>query len=73
MGAFYWQMISDALKSEGFSVDWTRIPDGRGRAIWQVSASRGNERWMVSAEDLSVAFLELENATREPQEAGATC
>ena len=71
MGAFYWQMISDALKSDGFSVDWMRIPGDRGRTIWQARASRGDERWMVSADDLSVALLELENATREPKAACA--
>ena len=73
MGAFYWQMISDALKSEGFSVDWTRIPDERGRSLWRVRASRGDERWAASADDLSVALLELQKVTREPQEVCAKC
>ena len=68
MGAFYWQMISEALKSEGFSVDWTHVPSPQGGMRWRATAGRGNERWTAVAEDLSIALLELENATRVPQE-----
>lgn len=70
MGAFYWQMISDALKSEGFSVDWNHVPGPRGGSLWRARSSRGNEQWTATAEELSVALLELEKATRIPQEAG---
>ena len=71
MGAFYWQMISEALESEGFSVDWKPLPAPQGGTLWHANARRGNEQWTATAEDLSVALLELENATRVPQEAGA--
>jgi len=65
MGALYWQMISEALKSEGFCVDWARIPDERGTTLWHARASRGERHWSVTADDLSVALLELEKETRE--------
>lgn len=71
MGAFYWQMISEALKSEGFSVNWQHVPGPRGGTLWRASANRGDEQWTATAEDLSIALLELENATRVPQEVGA--
>ena len=66
-------MISEALRSDGFSVDWTRSDDERGRPIWRAKASRGDRHWTASADDLSVALLELEKETREPREVCAKC
>lgn len=71
MGAFYWQMISEALKSEGFAVDWKQVPGPRGGMLWLAKARRGNAQWTATAEELSVALLELESATGIPQEADA--
>lgn len=65
MSAHYWEMISDKLSREGFSVGWVRFRDEQGRDMWCADASRDGQRWIVHAENLSAAFLELEQQTRD--------
>lgn len=65
MSAFYWEMISDKLAREGFAAGHVRFYDEQGREIWSAEASRTGKRWIVHAENLSVAFLEFERQTRD--------
>jgi len=61
----YWEMISDKLHSEGFCLGWVSFFDQFGRKLWCADASRDGKRWICHAENLSVAFAELEKQTRE--------
>ena len=61
----YWEMISEKLHREGFSLGWVRIVNKDALPLWCADAARDGKRWIVHAENLSVAFAELENQTRE--------
>ena len=61
----YWELIFDKLHREGFSLGWVSFFDGLGRKLWCADAARDGKRWVVHAENLSTAFAELENQTRE--------
>ena len=43
----YWEMISDKLSREGFSVGWGRFTDDEDRDLWCADASRDGKRWIV--------------------------
>ena len=61
----YWELISDKLHREGFSLGWVRIVNKDARPLWCADAARDGKRWVVQAENLSTAFAELENQTRD--------
>ncbi len=65
MSAKYWEMISDKLSREGFSVGHVGFADAEGRELWSADASRDGKRWIVHAENLSAAYLEIEQQTRD--------
>jgi hypothetical protein len=61
----YWELISDKLHREGFSLGWVRIVNKDALPLWCADAARDGKRWVVQAENLSTAFAELENQTRD--------
>ena len=65
MTAKYWEMIFDKLARERFTLGHVGFTDAKGREMWSADASRDGKRWIVHAENLSAAFLELETQTRE--------
>lgn len=58
-------MIADNLKKAGFSVGWVSALDVNGSTIWVVDAHRDGKRFIVRAEEILTAFLELERAIHE--------
>jgi hypothetical protein len=59
----YWEMIADKLHSQGWS--WGMIQARQdGVPIWIVNASKDGQRHIVRAEEITVAFLELERSCK---------
>jgi hypothetical protein len=63
----YWEIIADNLKKKrGWSLGWVSAVDSKGRTIWIADAHRDDgRRFIVHADELLTAFLELERVTRE--------
>lgn len=63
--AEYWEIITDNLSNAGFSWGCVAAIDREWRTIWIVDAHRHDgKRFVVHAEHLLTAFVELEAATR---------
>ena len=60
----YWETIADNLKKCGWSLGWVSAVDTKGRDIFIVDAHRDDgKRYVVRADELLTAFLELERIT----------
>jgi hypothetical protein len=57
-----WEVVADNLKKAGFSVGWVSSLDPEGRMIWIVDAHGYGKRFVVRADEMLTAFLELESA-----------
>ena len=62
----YWEIIADNLHDAGWSLGWVSAIDSEGRTIWVVDAHRDGKRFVVRADQILTAFLELERAIHEP-------
>ena len=62
----YWEIIADRLHDAGWSLGWVGTVDREGRTIWIVDASGYGKRFIVRAEEILTAFLELERAIHAP-------
>ena len=61
-----WQIIADNLSKAGWSYGYVSALDCEGRTIWIVDAHRDNgKRFIVRADEILTAFIELERITRE--------
>ena len=60
-----WEIIADNLHDAGFSLGWVSALDLEGRTIWIVDAHRDGKRYVVRADEMLTAFLELERAIHE--------
>jgi hypothetical protein len=61
----YWEIIADNLKKRGWSLGWVSAVDSRGRTIFVADAHRDDgKRFIVRADEILTAFLELESAIR---------
>jgi hypothetical protein len=60
----YWEIIADNLKKAGWSLGFSAI-DSRGRTIWIVDANGYGKRFIVRAEELLTAFVELQTAIHQ--------
>ena len=59
----YWEIIADRLSKAGWSLGWVSAIDSEGRTIWIVDAQRNDgKRFVVRADELLTAFVELESA-----------
>jgi len=58
----YWEIIADNLHDAGWSLGWVSAVDCQGRTIWIVDAHGYGKRFVVRAEEILTAFLELETA-----------
>jgi hypothetical protein len=52
------------LKNAGFNLGWVSALDLEGRTIWIADAHRDGKRFIVHADEILTAFLELESAIR---------
>jgi hypothetical protein len=59
-GVKYWEIIADRLKKAGWSLGWVSAVDSNGRTIWIADAHREGKRFIVRADDILTAFVELE-------------
>ena len=58
----YREIIADRLSKAGWSLGWVSAIDVEGRTIWIVDAHGYGKRFIVRAEELLTAFVELERA-----------
>ena len=61
----YWEIIAANLKKAGWSWGYVSAIDPEGRTIWIANAHRDGKRFVVRADELLTAFVELERATHE--------
>jgi hypothetical protein len=57
-----WEKIADNLKKAGWSYGCVSAVDSIGRTIWIVDAHSYGKRFIVRADELLTAFIELESA-----------
>jgi hypothetical protein len=61
----YWEIIADNLSKAGWSWGCVSAIDSNRRTIWIVDAHRGDgKRFIVRADEILTAFMELEAAIR---------
>jgi hypothetical protein len=62
----YWEIIGDRLSKAGWSLGWVSAIDSEGRTIWIADAHRDDgKRFIVRADELLTAFVEVESAIRD--------
>jgi hypothetical protein len=57
-----WEVVADNLKKAGWSLGWVSVVDVEGRTIWIVDVHGYGKRFIVRADEMLTAFLELEAA-----------
>jgi hypothetical protein len=60
-----WEIIADHLHKAGWSLGWVSALDCEGRTIWVVDAHGHGRRFIIRAEEILTAFVELERAIYE--------
>jgi hypothetical protein len=60
-----WEIIADNLSKSGFSLGWVSALDDTGLTIWIVDAHRDGRRFIVRADKMLTAFVELQRAIHE--------
>jgi hypothetical protein len=58
----YGEIIADNLHDAGWSLGWVATLDREGRTIWIVDAHGYGRRFIVRADEMLTAFVELERA-----------
>jgi hypothetical protein len=58
----YWEIVADNLSKAGWSLGWVSALDLEGRTIWIVDAHRHGKRFIVRADEVLTAFVELRRA-----------
>jgi len=61
----YWEIIADNLHNRGWSLGWVSAVNREGWSIWIVDAHGYWNRFIVRADELLTAFLELQQAIHE--------
>jgi len=61
----YWEIIADNLSKAGWSLGWVSALDLEGRTIWIVDAHGYGKRFVVRADEMLTAFVELQRAIHE--------
>jgi hypothetical protein len=59
-----WEIITDNLRKAGWSLGWVSAVDREGRTSWIVDAHGYGKRFIVRADEMLTAFMELESAIR---------
>ena len=60
-----WEIIADNLSKAGWSCGYVSGLDSQGRTIWIVEAHGYGKRFIVRADELLTAFVELQTAIHE--------
>jgi hypothetical protein len=62
---YYWEIIEQNLSKEGWTLGYASAVTASGKTIFIADAHRGDgRRFVVHADDLLTAFIELEDAVR---------
>ena len=61
----YWEIIADHLRKAGSSYGCVSALDLEGRTLWIVDAHGYGKRFIVRADEMLTAFLELQSAIHE--------
>ena len=61
----YWEIIADSLQNAGWSLGWVSALDRKGRTIWIVDAHGYGKRFIVRADEILTAFVQLQRAIHE--------
>ena len=61
----YWEIIADNLHDAGWSFGWVSALDSEGRTVWIVDAHGYGKRFIVRADEMLTAFVELQRAIHE--------
>ena len=61
----YWEIIADNLHKAGWSLGWVSVVDREWRTIGIIDARGDGKRFIVRADELLTAFVELQRATHE--------
>ena len=61
----YREIIADNLSKAGWSLGWVSALNIEGGTIWIVDAHGYGKRFIIRAEEILTAFLELERAIHE--------
>ena len=56
----YWEIIADNLSKAGWSYAYVAAVDREGRTIWILDAHGYGKRFIVRADEMLTAFLELQ-------------
>ena len=62
---YRWEIIADNLSKAGWSLGWVSAIDSEGRTIWIVDARGYGKRFIVRADEMLTAFLEVQRAIHE--------
>ena len=60
-----WEIIADNLHKAGWSLGWVSTIDCKGGTIWIVDAHGYGKRFIVRADEILTAFVELQRAIHE--------
>jgi hypothetical protein len=60
-----WEIIADNLSKAGWSYGYVSALDREGRTIWIVDAHGYGKRFIVRADEMLSAFVQLESAIHE--------
>jgi len=61
----YWEIIADNLSKAGWSLGCLSAIDSQGRTVWIVDAHGYGRRFIVRADEMLTAFVELQRAIHE--------
>ena len=61
----YWEIVADGLSEAGWNLGWVLAVDREGRTIWIVDAHGYGKLFIVRAEEILTAFVELQRAIHE--------
>jgi hypothetical protein len=60
-----WEIIADNLSKAGWSYGYVSALDREGSTIWIVDAHRDGKRFIVRADEMLTAFMELQRPIHE--------
>jgi hypothetical protein len=60
-----WEIIADNLSKAGWSLGWVSALDSEGRTVWIVDGHRDGKRFIVRADEILTAFVELQRAIND--------
>ena len=60
-----WEVIADNLSKAGWSLGWVSALDLEERTIWIVDAHGYGKRFIIRADEMLTAFVELQRAIHE--------